>query len=97
MHEQLAAFSVFLTNNMGLHFPKERLQELEKKMVPIIKAFGFQDLKTCINWLMSEPFGQDKIFVLAYHLTIGETYFFRDKAALLHLEKKIFPELLERH
>lgn len=97
MHTSIADFSVFLANNMGLHYPKERLHELEKKMVPVVKAFGFQDLKSCIQWLMQEPFEQDKIFTLAYYLTIGETYFFRDKPAFAHLEKKIFPEIFTRH
>lgn len=97
MHTSLADFSIFLANNMGLHYPKERLSELEKKMVPVVKAFGFQDLQSCIQWLMKEPFEQDKIFTLAYHLTIGETYFFRDKPAFAHLEKSIFPEIFERH
>ena len=37
---------------------------------------------------------EPQIEVLARHLTVGETYFFRDKTSFDFLEKRVLPELL---
>lgn len=93
----LESFSLFLAEKMGLHFPKERWNDLQKKMHSITQAFGFEDDVTCITWLMNNPITQEQISILAYYLTIGETYFFRDSRVFELLENKILPEIIEHH
>ncbi len=47
-------------------------------------------------WLSSTPLSNADAASLAKHLTIGETYFFREKPALDLFSEKIIPELLEQ-
>ncbi len=90
-------FSQFLLDKMGLHFPMDSWRELEKKLEPISQAFGFESVKSCLEWLMSTPFTQKNLDILAAHLTIGETYFFRDERLFQVLKERILPDLIHSH
>jgi len=94
-NQTILQFSEFLAAQMGIYFPEERVFELEKKMEPVAKAFGFEDSCKCMEWLMQKPLSQKQTAVIAQHLTIGETYFFRNSALYSTLEKEIFPVLLK--
>jgi chemotaxis protein methyltransferase CheR len=80
---------------MGLHFPSERLYDLERGIRSAIGEFGFDTVEPCIEWLLSSALSQSQIKALASHLTIGETYFFRDKRVFEILEANVFPELIK--
>lgn len=59
---------------------------------------GHPDAETCARWLLSATLTRSHTEVLASHLTIGETYFFREKETLQVFEQQIVPELLRsRH
>src|SRR5687767_1733892 len=88
--------SALIAERTGLHFPRGRWDDLERGMADAAKDFGFDDLKVFADWLLSAPTSRDQIHRLASHLTIGETYFFRDKAALDALSRDILPELIGR-
>ena len=47
-----------------------------------------------MRWLISSTPTKSQVEVLAGHLTVGETYFFRDKTCFDFLERRVFPELL---
>lgn len=90
-------FTRLLADRMGLYFPTERWGELEKKLIPVCQTFGFKDdLPACLEWMLKTSLNKEQITVLAYHLTIGETYFFRDQSLYAILEKRIFPEIIQR-
>ncbi len=91
----LSAFSSFISGGMGLHFPLERFGDLTRGLRSAAKEFGFEDSEACIQWLMSSPLSERQIETLASYLTVGETYFFRDKAGLDIFEQRILPELIE--
>jgi len=90
----LSRLSDFLEVNMGLHFPRERWRDLERGVAAAAREAGHADAETYIRWLLGAALTQTRIEGLARHLTIGETYFFRDKASLDILEQRILPELL---
>ncbi len=90
-------FSSYLEERLGLQYTKERWGDLEKKMIPASKQMGYNNLMDCILSLMNGPLNEDLIAILAYHLTIGETYFFRDSPRMETLEKDILPEIISRH
>ena len=90
----LARLSDFLAVHMGLSFPKERWIDLARGIAAAAGAFRFADTESCIRWLLSETVTRNQIEVLASHLTVGETYFFREKAGLEALEQHILPKLL---
>lgn len=95
--ELMSEFAHLLVETMGLHYPKEQWNDLEKKLWRIIYSFGFQDPETCLLWLKKSPLNREKITLLAQHLTIGETYFFRDSRTMTALKEKILPGILESH
>ena len=84
----------FLTSKMGLHFPKNRWRELKRKISEAAKEHDFEDVEEYIHWLLSEPLTKGQIELLASHLTIGETYFYREPRSFKVLEQSILPELI---
>lgn len=49
-----------------------------------------------LSWLSSVQLSNADVAALARHLTIGETYFFREKTALDLFSEKIIPEILDQ-
>jgi len=90
----LSHLSEFVASQMGLHFPKERWYNLERGICSAIHEFGFKDAESCIQWLLSARLTKNQIEILASHLTVGETYFFREKKSFDILEEHILPELI---
>lgn len=46
------------------------------------------------DWILHNKLSENEINILARHLTIGETYFFREKVALKLFVEQIIPELI---
>jgi chemotaxis protein methyltransferase CheR len=90
----LSRLSDFLEAQMGLHFPKERWRDLERGIAAASRESGYAQAEAYIHWLLSAPLTRIQIEGLASHLTVGETYFFREKRSLDILEQQILPELL---
>jgi len=90
----LSKLSQFVAKHMGLHFPKERFSDLERGIGYAAREFDFNDAESCIGWLLSSKIKKSQIDILASHLTVGETYFFRDENVFNALELHILPELI---
>lgn len=90
----LSGLSDFVAERMGLHFPRERWRDLERGIVAATPELDQPDVESCIRWLLSASMTRSHIEILASHLTVGETYFFREKRGLEILETEIIPELL---
>ncbi len=93
----LLEFSHLIADRMGLFFPKSSLGEFEQKLKPMAKAFGFTNLASCLRSLLQTELSQQQLAEISHYLTIGETYFFRDKAAFTALEEKILPAIIEEN
>ena len=91
---RLSQLSECVAARMGLHFPRERWRDLERHANSAAKEFGFADIKAFLQWLLSSPLTREQIETLASHMTVGETYFFREKESFEILEKTILPELI---
>jgi chemotaxis protein methyltransferase CheR len=91
--DDLARLSASLMDQLGLHFPRERWQDMERGIRSAARDFDFPDPGSCVEWLLASPLSRRQIEVLASHLTVGETYFFREKAAFEVLEERILPEV----
>jgi chemotaxis protein methyltransferase CheR len=90
----LASLSSILDARMGLHFPQERWRDLERGFAAAAREFGFGDPETCARSLLSGPLMRNQIEILASHLTVGETYFFRETRSFEILEERILPDLI---
>ena len=94
----LSTLSEFLARRIGLNFSQERWNDLERGIAAAAPEFGFSDTPSCAHWLLSTPLTQPMIETLARHLTVGETYFFREPYGFEILENRILPALLHaRH
>jgi chemotaxis protein methyltransferase CheR len=90
----LPRLSEYLTAKIGLHFSTRNRNELHQKMTAAMKDFGFENVGEFIEWLLSSSPTQKQIEILASYLTVGETYFFREKHVFKILEERIIPELI---
>ena len=92
---QLLQVSDFVARQLGLHFPKERWLDLQRGVQAAAQECGcHDDLDRYIQGLSSPSLTQRQLDVLASRLTVGETYFFREKRSLEVLEKDIVPDLI---
>jgi chemotaxis protein methyltransferase CheR len=85
-----------IAQRLGLHFPDARREDLRRGFKLAMREFGFAEPAACIDWLASAPPNRSQEKVLAKHLTVGETYFFREPATLQALGDSILPELIRR-
>uniref|UniRef100_A0A831UIZ5 Tetratricopeptide repeat protein n=1 Tax=Geobacter metallireducens TaxID=28232 RepID=A0A831UIZ5_GEOME len=90
----LSQLSEFVSRQLGLHFPEKRWRDLERRMIHAARDLGFKNGEACAQWLVSSRVPRAEIEILASHLTIGETYFFREKGGFDVLESRILPELI---
>jgi chemotaxis protein methyltransferase CheR len=90
----LSRLSDFLESQMGLHFPRARWRDLERGIAAASRESGYAQAEAYIHWLLAAPLTRTQIEGLASHLTVGETYFFREKTSLDILEQQLLPELL---
>jgi len=83
-----------IAERLGLHFPPERRIDLERGLSAAASKFEFESVESCVQWLSSSPLTRSQIEILASHLTVGETYFFRERKGLEILEQDILPNLI---
>ncbi|MGH8442508.1 MAG: CheR family methyltransferase [Nevskiaceae bacterium] len=86
--------SEFIAERMGLHFPPERWDDLRRGLAAAAPELGFDDAAACAESLLSGPPGEERMRILASHLTVGETYFFRDPAMFRALADHVLPDLI---
>ncbi|MDD2389784.1 MAG: hypothetical protein PHP23_08645 [Desulfobacterales bacterium] len=90
----LQRLAAYLTARIGLHFSKRNWAGLQQKMTAAMADFGFDRVEEFIEWLLSFSPTQNQIKMLAAHLTVGETYFFRERRAFEILEQSLLPGLI---
>ena len=90
----LPVVSEIISAQIGLHFPRERWRDLERGLAAAARELGFNDRESYLHSLIGAPLDRSQVEVLARHLTIGETYFFRERRTLEILQERILPELI---
>ncbi len=91
----LLRLSELVAEQTSLNFPQERWGDLERGIAAAAPDFNFSDRESCALWLLSAPLTRHMKEILATHLSVGETYFFREKQNLGILEEQILPSLLQ--
>jgi chemotaxis protein methyltransferase CheR len=92
--ELLGEVSGFIAERLGLHFPEERWPDLVRGLETAGQELGFAYPGNCREWLATRELTVRQLETLAGHLTVGETYFFRDPASFEALERDILPPLV---
>ena len=90
----LSQLSKLLENEMGLYYPTKSWGDLQRRVSAAAPALGMSDAESCVRLLLSAPLTRQQVEILACHLTVGETYFFREKGCFDVLEERVFPELI---
>jgi chemotaxis protein methyltransferase CheR len=88
----LSELSEIVANQIGLHFPRERWPDLERGVRAAARQLGEPDAESCMRGLLLRPLTRSQIEILASELTVGETYFFRDKRCFEILSELVLPE-----
>lgn len=88
--------SDFVAGKWGLGFPAEKLPDLRRAIGAAATELGFRDAAACADWMLTMHLSSTDLQVLAAHLTIGETYFFRDAPLFNALAGTVLPTLLRR-
>ncbi|MBD3317121.1 MAG: hypothetical protein GF344_15145, partial [Chitinivibrionales bacterium] len=94
--QALANLRRAIYTEMGLKSPKDSSSSyFEQKVIEACEDLGFGDSRKCDEWMMSGKLDRKSIEVLASHLTVGETYFFRDRKALEVLRRSVLASLIQ--
>lgn len=76
--QRLAAVSDMIAQLLGLYYPPERREELERMLSRAARASGEVGLEAYTDSLLAGPLSRKQKTLLVETLTIGETYFFRE-------------------
>lgn len=79
---------------MGLHFPENRHRDLLRAARELAREQGAEDTEAYLRSLVAGPLSDREIEILTAHLTVGETYFFREMRSLEAFRNHVIPELL---
>ena len=86
----------FIVDRIGLHFPPPRWRDLQRGIELAAPELGFKSVLDCANEIAQARLTDAQLDTLAIHLTISETYFFRDTGLFNHLERVLLPALIEK-
>ncbi|HVZ43474.1 MAG TPA: protein-glutamate O-methyltransferase CheR [Ramlibacter sp.] len=84
-----------IADQMGMHFPRARYRDLAHGVALAAAELGCNGALSCARMLLASPLARPQIEVLARHLSVGETYFFRDPAAFEVLAHRLLPALVQ--
>jgi chemotaxis protein methyltransferase CheR len=79
----------------GIHFHENQWSSLERYLKNIAKELNIaDDIESLSRFLSKNSFSEIEFDALSKHLTVGETYFFRENVALQLFSKEIIPALI---
>ena len=86
-----------VSRRLGWDYPENRLNDLERGILAMARESGIKDSREAIiQWLSDITWDSAELNSLATFLTVGETYFFREKAGLDIFRKHIIPGLINQ-
>ena len=91
----LAAIRTRIADILGLQFQLNQSLELEKRLIQAANELKMESsISKIFEWLSKSEFSKLELKALSAHLTINESYFFREKPALELFVHQIIPELI---
>lgn len=92
---QLEQFSRFIETTFGILFSIDKRRDLLKIVREINKELGYDDEASLIEHFVKDTLVDSELELLAEFITIGETYFFREIAALKAFENEILTLIMK--
>ncbi len=94
--DDFGLFQELLIQTSGLFFEKSRNQSLHLALWQRLQRRGYDSYREYYDLLKFHPEGRLEIRELLDLITIGETYFFRNKAQFDVLMRFVLPEIIQR-
>jgi chemotaxis protein methyltransferase CheR len=94
-NHRMSEVSEFIKESIGLYFPPAKYGELKNKLNELSKEYGYKDVDSFIEILLGDRENKVILEQLTLMLTIGETYFWRDRELFRVLETEILPKIIE--
>jgi len=94
--QHLARLALEVARRLGLYYPPARRGDLWRGIRQAAPELGYEDCLECLYFLLSTPWTQRMVEIVARHLTIGETYFYRDSPVIRDLREHLLPWLIRR-
>jgi len=94
--EDFGLFQQLLIETSGLYFTQDRNQPLHLALWQRLQHRDYDSYREYYNLLKFHPEGRFELRELFDLITIGETYFFRNKAQFEALLKFVLPEIVQR-
>lgn len=92
----IQALRAYLLAHLGLSYSKNHEKDLSRKIEYAAKEFGYANPARFVDWLLEAKLTDQQTGALASHLTIGETYFLREKKSFDFLEQLYLPGLIQK-
>ena len=92
----LSRVSNLITRRTALYFPRKRWGDLQRMLQQAAPEFGFSNEAAFAEWLLATHLSSGELETLASHITISETYFWREPRAFKVLEENILPSLIAK-
>ena len=83
-----------IATRLGLDFPESRKVDLERALARVIQDHLVETPERYLAWLATVSDENPEWRRLASHLTVGETYFFRDRSCFDALEQHVLAPLI---
>lgn len=94
--DEIGLFQELLMETCGHYFDESRKQTLIQALWDRLQHRGYDSYHEYYNLLKYHPEGRFEIRELLDQITIGETYFFRNKAQFDVLMKYVLPEIIQK-
>jgi chemotaxis protein methyltransferase CheR len=94
--EILRAVRELTVAHLGIYYPDSKFDDLTRSLAGIRREMNFPATADLAAWLLAGPITVEKKDVLARHLTVGETYFFREPAMFHALAREVLPDILRQ-
>lgn len=95
-HRRYERFHELVLERSGLYFPQSKRRSLERGVLKGLEASSCGSLDEYYVALLRESSSSPTWDHLVATLTVGETYFFRNKGHFEALQKEILPDLIEQ-
>ncbi len=92
----LAACQRWIEQRWGLHFPPEKWRDLNRHLNLLARELNYDSAENLARSLLAETLSRQQEQQLARELTVGETYFFRDRACFQTLSQAFLAPLIAR-
>ncbi len=87
-------FRTLILERSGLHFPDKRRADLERGVAQAMAHSACADVQSYYQLLAGKPTDSPEWETLIGQVTVGETYFFRDRGQFEALRGHLLPELI---